>query len=107
MGMLAVFLLFTLFSFLVSYVEVFLKLRGKYSFGELAWKMLRFQLVQTENIDFKLVAGEFGYFERNDFFLFLGRCSLLVFSLLQLCIIVGLFQGFILTSVVRVGLFCA
>lgn len=31
-----------------------------------------------------------------------GRSSLLVFSVFQVCIILGLFQGFILSSVVRV-----
>jgi hypothetical protein len=52
-----VFLLFTAFGLLVRYVEFKLKLREKCKFGEILWKMSRLQLMQFEEIRYRLIAG--------------------------------------------------
>jgi hypothetical protein len=57
--MIIVFVLFTAFGLLVRYVECQLMLRERCNFAEVLWKMFRFQLVQSERIDYNLVAGLF------------------------------------------------
>jgi hypothetical protein len=56
-GMAVVFLLFTCFCFLVRYTEVRLKMRRKYAFMDVFWRMVRIQLIRSDEIDFKLSAG--------------------------------------------------
>jgi hypothetical protein len=51
--------LFTAFGLLVRYVECQLVLRKKCNFAEILWKMVRFQLLQSEGIDYNLTAGLF------------------------------------------------
>jgi hypothetical protein len=58
-------------------------------FGELFWKLLRFQLMQPEEISFRLLSG---------------RVTVLIFSVFQICIMIGLFQGLILSNIIRVSL---
>ena len=58
-SMIIVFVLFTAFGLLVRYVECQLMLRERCNFAEVLWKMFRFQLVQSEGIDYNLVAGLF------------------------------------------------
>ena len=55
--MIAVFVLFTAFGLLVRYLECQLRLRERCNFAEFLWKMVRFQLVQSEGIDYNLIAG--------------------------------------------------
>ena len=56
-SMIVVFVLFTAFGLLVRYVECQLMLREGCNFAEILWKMVRFQLIQSEGIDYNLVAG--------------------------------------------------
>ena len=57
--MIVVFVLFTAFGLLIRYVECQLMLREGCNFAEILWKMVRFQLVHPEWIDYNLVAGLF------------------------------------------------
>jgi lipoprotein signal peptidase len=84
----SVFVLATAFGMLVRHVEYKLKMRNNRKIGEVFWKMLRFQLVQSEGIAFNLISG---------------KSMVLIFSIFQICIILGLFQGFILSGIVKVG----
>jgi hypothetical protein len=100
--MIVVFVLFTAFGLLIRYVECQLMLRERCNSAEVLWKMVRFQLVQPEWIEYNLIAGWLNWYLLNSLWS-LGRGSLLVFSVFQICIILGLFQGFILTNIVKVG----
>lgn len=55
------FLFFTLFGLFARYVEFKLELRKKCNFAEVLWKMIRLQLMQWEEIKYRLIAGSFFY----------------------------------------------
>jgi hypothetical protein len=89
MIIIAVFVVFTAVGMLIRYVECKLKMRKDGNFKELFWKILRFQLMQSEDISFRLLSG---------------RVALLIFSIFQISIMIGLFQGLILSNIIRVSL---
>ncbi|KAI6231706.1 hypothetical protein M3Y95_00410000 [Aphelenchoides besseyi] len=87
MCVIGVFILFTIFGSLVHYVECRLKLRERYKIAEVFWAMTGMQLSQSSNqISYKLVAG---------------KLSLLIFSIFQLLIILGLYESLILTEIIK------
>ena len=78
--MIIVFVLFTAFGLLVRYVECQLMLRERCNFAEILWKMVRFQLVQSEGINYNLVAGLFIVLF-SQFIVFRWRLAFGIFSL--------------------------
>lgn len=94
------FAVFTAFGLFVRYIEFKLTLRKRWNFFELLWKMARLQLMQSEEIRYNLMSGIFLLYSLNSI---LGRISLLIFNVFQICIVLGLFQSLILTSVVKVS----
>ncbi|KAI6210107.1 hypothetical protein M3Y96_00292500 [Aphelenchoides besseyi] len=87
MCVIGVFILFTIFGALVRYVECRLKLRERYKIAEVFWAMTGMQLSQSSNqISYKLLAG---------------KVSLLIFSIFQLLIILGLYESLILTEIIK------
>ncbi|KAI6172830.1 hypothetical protein M3Y98_01016900 [Aphelenchoides besseyi] len=57
LGVLAVFVLFTVFGILAHYVEYQLKLRDQYKVPEILWNMTGMQLTKFYGISYKLLAG--------------------------------------------------
>ena len=80
-SMIVVFVLFTAFGLLVRYVECQLMLRERCNFAEILWKMVRFQLVQSEWIDYNLVAGLFIVLFSQLIIVFRQKLAFGVFSL--------------------------
>ncbi|KAI6192350.1 PBPb domain-containing protein [Aphelenchoides bicaudatus] len=81
---------FIIIGALTRYVEYRLSLRKTPRLTDVAWRMLRLQLIQYQKIDYRLMAGSF---------------SLLVFAFLQVTIIISLYQSWIISSVVRTRTF--
>jgi hypothetical protein len=53
----AVFVIFTGFGIFVRYVESKLKFRANCNVAEIVWKMTRLQLMQSQEIEYRLSAG--------------------------------------------------
>jgi hypothetical protein len=58
LSMLGVFILFTVFGLTVRQIEWRLNLTQSRNFAEILWKMAKFQLIQSEGINYKLLAGK-------------------------------------------------
>jgi hypothetical protein len=56
--MVCIFIVFTFFGLVVRHIECYLKLRDNKNFAEILWKMIRFQLMQADKIDYKLLTGK-------------------------------------------------
>ncbi|KAI6219684.1 hypothetical protein M3Y95_01092900 [Aphelenchoides besseyi] len=82
----AAFVVFTMFGILVRLAEFRLFLRKQIGIGEFLWQMLRLQLIQSENLAYKLKAG---------------NISLITFAFFQCVLVISLYQSWVLTSLVR------
>jgi hypothetical protein len=82
--MIVVFVLFTASGLFVRCVECQLRLREGCNFAEILWKMVRFQLVQSEGIDYNLVADLFIALFSQLIVVFRQKLAFSVFSLSNL-----------------------
>ncbi|KAI6192357.1 hypothetical protein M3Y97_00328800 [Aphelenchoides bicaudatus] len=81
-----IFIAFTGFGVFVRYLEWRLGMRDTWNPAKLMFKMVRLQLIQPDSIDYKFLAGS---------------ASLITFTLFELVVIVGIYQSWVLSSVIK------